>query len=98
MITRIVRMSFKKEEVKTFLEIFDGSKEKIRAFTGCEYLSLHQDHHHPNVYYTISRWENQAKLEEYRKSALFQATWTKTKLLFNDKPLAYSLDQLIEIT
>lgn len=96
MITRIVRMSFKEEDVNTFLEIFDHSKEKIKAFNGCEYLSLHRDHHRKNVFYTLSKWECQAKLDQYRESGLFKSTWAKTKILFDEKPQAHSLDQLFE--
>lgn len=97
MITRIVRMSFAPEHTATFESIFAASKEKIRARKGCVYLSLHRDHHHSNVYYTVSKWHSQEDLDAYRHSELFISTWAKTKVLFNDKPSAHSLEMLTEI-
>ena len=97
MITRIVRMSFQPEHTETFEGIFDRSKEKIRAMPGCRYLSLHRDHHHSNIYYTISRWDQQSDLDYYRASELFKNTWKATKALFDDKPAAFSLDKLVEL-
>lgn len=91
MITRIVRLSFEPQHIEAFLTIFADSKNEIRAFDGCTYLALMRDHDQTNVYYTHSRWTSNDALQEYRKSTLFQTTWAKTKVLFNDKPLAYSL-------
>lgn len=97
MITRIVRMTFRPDATDEFLKIFEASKSKIRAFPGCQYLSLHQDHHSAQVFYTLSHWESQAHLDAYRGSELFKTTWTATKRHFADKPIAFSLDPLIEI-
>lgn len=97
MITRIVRMTFKNENTDEFLRIFTTSKQKIREFPGCLYLSLHRDHHDACVYYTVSRWKSQENLDDYRRSDLFTATWTQTKKLFSDKPAAFSLDQLMDL-
>ena len=97
MITRIVRMVFQEDKTDAFEAVFDASKEKIRARSGCQYLSLHRDHHSPNVYYTISKWDTQQDLDDYRNSELFKTTWAKTKILFTDKPSAYSLEQVIDI-
>ena len=91
MITRIVRLSFHPQHIETFLGVFADSKNDIKAFDGCEYLALMRDQDQPNVYYTHSKWISDEALQEYRKSPLFQTTWAKTKILFNDKPLAYSL-------
>jgi len=97
MITRIVRMSFIPEKTDDFLEIFSQSKHKIRARKGCLYLSLHKDYHASGVFYTLSKWESQENLDEYRESELFKTTWAATKKLFNDKPKAHSLVEQDEI-
>lgn len=97
MITRIVKMSFDPEKTNNFLEIFNSSKDKIRAFPGCLYLSLHQNHHFPNIFYTLSKWESQDHLDFYRQSELFTTTWNATKVLFIDKPEAHSLVNLMEL-
>ena len=93
MITRIVRMTFLPEKTDDFLEIFGYSKEKILAFKGCKQVELLKDIHQPNVFFTHSVWENEAHLEQYRQSELFRNTWAKTKVLFQAKPQAWTLEK-----
>lgn len=90
MLTRIVRMTFLPDKVEEFKAIFDASKEKIRQFEGCHSLELWQDKDNPCVFITHSKWKDEQALEKYRQSLLFQTTWAKTKLLFSEKPLAFS--------
>jgi len=94
MIVRIVRMTFRPEEIQAFHEIFDSSKQKIRAFPGCQHLELHQDPADPRVRYTYSHWRSQDDLNAYRHSELFGQVWPRTKALFAEKPLAYSLQHM----
>jgi quinol monooxygenase YgiN len=93
MIVRIVRMFFKEDKTDDFLEIFEQSKNFIRHFEGCKHLELLRDAHHKHIFCTYSHWESPEHLENYRQSDLFQSTWAKTKVLFNDKPIAFSLEQ-----
>ena len=90
MINRIVRMSFQPEKVETFLKVFDASKKFIANFNGCKSLKLIQDTKQKNVFFTYSIWENEQCIENYRNSELFNNTWAQTKILFNEKPLAWS--------
>ena len=90
MINRIVRMSFQPEKVEDFLKVFESSKMFIAEFNGCNSLKLLQDVNQNNVFFTYSIWENEQCIENYRKSELFSNTWAQTKILFNDKPLAWS--------
>ncbi|SMO44311.1 hypothetical protein SAMN06265350_10252 [Solitalea koreensis] len=83
-------MSFQPEHVETFLEIFEASKGKIRNFEGCYHLELLNDTTSPNRFFTFSKWESEDHLEIYRHSELFLTTWAATKILFNDKPEAWS--------
>lgn len=92
MINRIVRLSFHPKNVEKFLKVFEDSKRHIAAFPGCNSLSLMRDANDPNVFYTYSLWDNLDALEAYRLSSLFETTWTQTKILFNDKPRAFSLE------
>lgn len=94
MLVRIVRLTFKEEEVATFLQIFEESKDLIRNFKGCNELNLLQQKDQPNIFSTLSIWENEEALENYRHSDLFKSTWTKTKVLFDAKPAAWSFDKL----
>ncbi len=91
MLIRIVRMSFRPENVENFLVLFKQSEEQIRNFQGCLHLELLKDYHQNHIYFTYSHWTNEKALESYRKSNLFREVWQKTKTLFAEKPVAYSL-------
>ena len=93
MLIRIVRMSFQEDKVAEFLKVFNANKQKIRAFEGCTHLQLWQDYHQANIFSTYSIWQEEANLENYRHSALFQEVWSQTKVLFADKPVAFSSKQ-----
>lgn len=90
MINRIVRMSFQPDKVEEFLNVFNNSKHLISSFNGCRGLKLLRDSNRMNIYFTYSTWEREENLEEYRTSELFKNTWSRTKVLFNDKPQAWS--------
>lgn len=90
-LTRVVRLCFKAEQTPVFEQIFDESKEKIRARPGCLHLELGRDARDARVYYTISHWVDEKALEDYRSSKLFEETWAKTKILFEEKPMAFSI-------
>lgn len=90
-------MTFKEDKVLNFLEIFDESKTQIRAFEGCQHLELLQDQTQANVYLTYSHWQSPEALECYRNSDLFRSTWAKTKVLFAEKPMAFSSLRIEEI-
>jgi heme-degrading monooxygenase HmoA len=84
-------MTFQEDKTEAFQEIFDSSKDKIRAMQGCCHLELMRDINQPNIYMTHSHWELETDLNNYRNSDLFKTTWAKTKVLFADKPLAFSV-------
>ena len=90
-------MTFDPDRVNDFLEIFDRSKEKIRAFPGCEHLKLLQGRDASNVFFTYSIWQDEQALESYRHSLLFKETWAATKVLFAAKPEAWSTNLLHEL-
>ncbi len=84
-------MEFDPEKVQDFLTLFEEVKEKIAARPGCTHLELCKDASKDNVYYTFSIWEKEEDLEGYRSSELFEKTWERTKILFSEKPQAFSL-------
>ena len=94
MIKRIVKMSFQPDKVEDFKAIFKANWELIAGFEGCSKVELLQDKLHPNVFFTYSVWENESFLDAYRNSELFGKVWNKTKALFNEKPEAWSVDEL----
>ena len=94
MLIRIVKLSFHPEHISTFKEVFEKSKDKIRNFEGCRLLELYNDKAHKNIFFTYSYWDSEEDLNNYRHSDYFKEVWSNTKILFNDKPEAWSLDRL----
>ncbi len=85
-------MTFQPNEVEQFIQVFNDSKAKIRAFPGCLSLQLIRNIETPNVLCTSSIWDNASSLENYRNSELFAETWKKTKILFAEKAKAQSYE------
>jgi len=94
---RVVRMTFRPEEVPAFLANFEAHKFLIRNFPGCRHLELWQDENQKNIFVTYSQWESEAALNQYRDSQLFKSVWSFTKTLFSEKPQAWSTKKLQEV-
>ncbi|MFN8288184.1 MAG: antibiotic biosynthesis monooxygenase family protein [Chitinophagales bacterium] len=94
MLVRIVKMVFREEEVNTFLALFNERKHLIGGFEGCSGVELLRDINNPNTFFTYSRWRDEASLENYRNSELFNGTWELTKKLFAGKPEAWSVESV----
>ena len=92
MIKRIVKLTFKADKTEAFKTIFEESKHKIRARQGCQHLELLRCTSPDNVFFTYSYWDSEDDLNAYRYSDLFRATWAKTKVLFDGKPEAWSVE------
>lgn len=97
MLIRIVRMTFRPEEVDAFLQLFEQTKEKIRHFEGCSHLELMRDYNATNVFSTYSKWHSEEDLNNYRASALFAEVWKDTKSKFAEKPIAFSLKEFVKV-
>ncbi len=87
-------MTFKPELTSEFVSLFNSKRELIAAVEGCTHVELLQDATNPNIFFTYSLWENESYIEAYRHSELFKSVWAKTKILFDDKPEAWSLKSL----
>jgi quinol monooxygenase YgiN len=94
MIKRIVRMSFKPEKIDDFKAIFKANWKYIKGFEGCTHVELLQDENNPSIFFTYSLWRDQESVEKYRSSELFERVWGNTKVLFNDKPQAWSVREI----
>ena len=94
MFVRIVKMSFEPSKIEEFLANFDNKKQYIRNFKGCNFLELYRDKQQTNIFFTYSFWNTEADLEHYRHSDLFKEVWAETKVLFNNRPEAWSVDKL----
>lgn len=97
MIIRIVRMHFTEAGVEEFLSIFNRNKIRIRNFPGCTHLELLKDAGEPNTFFTLSYWDNEQSLENYRKSELFASVWGTVKTLFAERTQAFSMVSFIKV-
>ncbi len=97
MLVRIVKMSFHPEHIHTFLTHFEEKKELIRKSAGCQLLELYQEQKGSSVFFTYSYWDSEKELDIYRNSDLFKDIWSKTKVLFNKKPEAWSVTKLVRL-
>lgn len=97
MLIRIVKLTIREENISSFEQIFDETKETIRNFQGCLLLELFRDRKDPRVFFTYSYWNSEDDLEAYRSSDFFRNVWGKTKLLFEIKPVAWSVDKVASL-
>ena len=97
MFIRIVKMTFHEDKIEDFLDNFHQVKEHIRNFPGNRFLELYRDKDNPCIFFTYSYWDDEADLENYRKSEHFNEVWAFTKQLFSDKPQAWSVDKLVSL-
>jgi hypothetical protein len=89
MLIRIVKMSFIPENEQDFIAIFEANKHAIGSFEGCGGVQLVKDIK-GGVFFTISHWESEEALQNYRKSQLFTTVWGQTKIYFNARPEAWT--------
>lgn len=83
-------MFFKPEFESEFLALFQSRSTLIRQFEGCRDLYLVKNTEASCAYTTISIWQSEVHLENYRQSLLFQETWALTKVGFAQRPVAVS--------
>lgn len=86
-------MSFKPDSVDAFKIIFKTNWQSIKNFEGCNHVELLRDKLNPAVFFTFSLWESEDHLNAYRNSELFSNVWSAVKVLFDDKPQAWSVDE-----
>ncbi|MBS9462179.1 antibiotic biosynthesis monooxygenase [Flagellimonas sp. 389] len=94
MLIRIVKLTFKSENIASFKQIFETTKPSILAFEGCTLVELYQDLKNPCIFFTYSFWEKESDLENYRQSDFFKGVWSNTKTLFSEKPEAWSVEKV----
>lgn len=93
MITRIVKLEIKEGQGENFVNIFKKNKVQILKFEGCIDVELFNDTMDENIYFTISKWNEEQDLENYRNSEFFKNLWPDAKNLFKSKANAWSLTQ-----
>jgi heme-degrading monooxygenase HmoA len=92
MIKRIVVMEMFPEGEAVFMNIFNTARQHIRAMDGCLGLELLRSTYDNRIQlWTISIWQSEDALENYRSSPLFASTWSAVKPLFATKARAWTL-------
>lgn len=90
-LTRVVKLSFEPEHIETFKAILAEHIAAISGMEGCLRVQGFQDAREPHIFFTISEWENEQALDNYRYSPFFKTLWGKVKPLFAEKAMAHSL-------
>ncbi|MCX8080537.1 MAG: antibiotic biosynthesis monooxygenase [Bacteroidia bacterium] len=97
MIARIVMMEICPEKMEYFKKTLRENVKKIRSFKGCLHLEVFRDCHEPCRIFTISIWECERDLENYRQSEFFQDVWPRLKKCFCGKPQARTMEMIEEL-
>jgi hypothetical protein len=90
-LTRVVKLSFDPQHIETFRSILADHIAAISNMEGCIRVQGFQDAREPYIFFTISEWENEQALDNYRYSPFFKNLWAKVKPLFAEKAMAHSL-------
>jgi quinol monooxygenase YgiN len=90
-LTRVVKLTLDPNLIPDFKQVFSAHKQHIAQMTGCLSLQGFQDNKEPHIFFTISQWENEHALDNYRYSDFFKTLWTTVKPMFTAKAMAHSL-------
>lgn len=90
-LTRVVKLTLDPQYIEDFKNIFIEHQTGIAQMQGCLHLQALQDHKEPHIFFTISKWESEHALDNYRYSAFFKTLWSKVKPMFIAKAMAHSL-------
>jgi quinol monooxygenase YgiN len=89
--TRVVKLTLQPQHIEDFRKIFAGHKHDIAQFEGCMELNAYQDNKQPQIFFTISRWQSEQSLDNYRYSDFFKTLWSVVKPMFAAKAEAHSM-------
>ena len=90
-LTRVVKLTLAPQHMEDFKQIWISHKTGIANMKGCISLQAFQDHKEPHIFFTISQWENEHALDNYRYSDFFKSLWSAVKPMFTAKAMAHSL-------
>jgi quinol monooxygenase YgiN len=95
MITRIVKLHIDENKVADFIAIYESSKSFIQNSSGNISVKLVKDIHQENILFTISEWNCEEYLNNYRNTEFFAKVWSQVKTLLISKTDAWSLEEII---
>ncbi|WP_235297269.1 putative quinol monooxygenase [Portibacter marinus] len=91
MIKRIVKLTFREEHRQDFKEIFQEHRQKMLENEICSSLEVLEDIKEKGLFFTISTWDSEDALQQYRSSSYFEDIWGKVKPWFKARAEAWSL-------
>src|SRR5687768_5379154 len=97
MITRLVKLTLQTEKAGEFEALFYQTQALIEDFHGCQKTNLFKVSDSGSQYFTISYWNTEQDLENYRASALFKNVWSQVKPLFSEKAEAWTLNGVTSV-
>ena len=95
MITRLVKLNLQADKAVEFEALFYQTQALIEDFEGCQKTNLFKVTGQASQYFTISYWNTEQDLENYRTSGLFKNVWSQVKPLFSEKAEAWTLNGVI---
>jgi heme-degrading monooxygenase HmoA len=94
-VTRIVKLGISEKYRDAFRQFTHLQKGEILSFKGCRSLEILNSIADPEIFFTISRWESEDDLTNYRNSPFFTDNWLRIKVWFSQKAEAWSVDEVI---
>ncbi|NOZ46012.1 MAG: antibiotic biosynthesis monooxygenase [Chlorobi bacterium] len=94
MITRIVKMSIKKDKVADFIKYFEIFNEKIKKFDGCEHHDFLEDKNAQNIFFTYTTWKTERQIERYRRSETHRLHKEKMQEFYNKEDTAWTVEKM----
>jgi autoinducer 2-degrading protein len=93
-LTRVVKLTLDPQYIADFKQVFSRHQQHIAQMKGCLSLQAFQDNKEPHIFFTISHWENEHALDNYRYSEFFKNLWATVKPMFTAKAMAHSLNTI----
>ncbi len=94
MITRIVKLHFQTNFCREFENNFPEFKKVVTSFGGCKGVKLLKSEE-IGIYFTISQWEQENNLAQYRTSEAFIKIWNTLKPNFANRAEAWTTEEII---
>ena len=93
MITRIVKLHFHANFCSEFENNFSEFKKVVSSFEGCKSVKLLKSNS-IGIYFTISQWEQESNLDQYRTSETFKEIWNTLKPYFVERAEAWTTQEI----
>jgi len=87
-------MTIRSEERERFIQLFEIHREAISSMPGCQSLQIFHDLDSTCVFFTVSNWQTDDHLQQYRNSMVFKSLWPEVKSLFQSSAEAWTVNEI----